>query len=966
MSKTKGVLYVLSVIVSVLTAKADACDFFANGKSDWKIILSSTPDPTEEYAAVELQTAIEKMSGFTLPIVKGGSFQDSNLIVLGTPQSNPAIKEKIMDLKLSEAIQQEIAVYTIDSNLYLAGNSSRAVLYSVYVFMQDVMGVQWLWPGDDGEFIPKYTSFKLSELAINKTPGFKYRGFHLVFNHVSDEFETWMTRNYINIMRSSPSHKKVLADRRKKGLHIMVSSHNVKLSKDIFKVHPEYFALVNGKRVPWQLCLSNPDVGQQITEKFRKMLKDNPEIEILSMFPSDNKHYCQCEKCASVDISTKWFDFFKKICATIKLDYPKLKFASIAYQGYKTLPETDLNWVEFIEYCQYDRCYVHNYDTSCKLNKDSVETINKWVDRKIPLGIYGYEFDIFKLHTNENIYLPMYSNILNQLRKLKELKIELVIPEVPLDNAKGDREASKQNRLGLYIYAQLMWNPDKSLEQLLDQWNKRAFGKLDKDMGQIQKEMMNMWDDADMHLTHYFYDAPDIAKKMLSQKKIAKVVTLFLSAKSKLASVEDAIERKRIAKNLAWEKTLFEQWIKARWAEVASSQHTINLLKTQDKAPRFAKLSGISGVTRTEIGMNWSNTRLNIKAVCKNTVDSVITSGDSIQIRIKNIHDYDCRYREITVNPDGIYKSFATPLSSELSSTWNLKLEVQTKVDTAGWTVEISIPFSKGFPKPKIDEIWLFSIIRSLPRGAGNTSYPAKANGKLDSFANLYFSGKDEINKRLLMFHPTQKTINKSTPLMKELTKDGWNYKFAHDPKAMPKDLSSYDVVCFYVPKDSLFGRDRIGKVTKELLKRGKVVIFSGYGKLPLDEYLKDPSCKMVGSGWKINSFPIKVTPGTWSTQPNNLLKIIKESTPPVWGYAPVQPEKWKVLATLQTLDDKVVPCLMVRSYEKGLLVVGGGNMGTGGGWALFGNLRPDSVRMLLNNLIEYNQKNHIQSSSKN
>jgi len=943
------------MVLFFVTGVADAGELITKSQSHWKIVLPAMPDATEDYAALELQSVILKMSGALLPITNGGETRGGGCIILGTPQSNSEVRDSVADLNLNDGSPQKVAVYTIDGNLYLAGNSPRAVLYSVYTFLQDAMGVQWLWPGEDGEFIPKRTHFTLPQLAINKTPAFQYRGFHLVFQHANEDYETWMTRNFINIMRSDPEHKPLLTDRRKKGLHVMFSSHNATLPNEVFERHPEYFALVSGKRVPWQLCLSNPDAEEGVVDKVKVWLEDNPGLEILSMFPSDNTQYCECDKCSSVSLSTNWFDFFKRVCDAVKPGYPDLKFASIAYQGYLELPETDLSWVEFIEYCQYDHCYIHQYSDDCDLNDISLKAIGNWSQKGIPLGIYAYDFYIFTLHTAENIYIPLYSRVPDQIRRMKELNVKLVIPEAPLHNATGDREASKQNRLGMYLYAQLMWDPSQSLDGLLDRWNERVFGDLAGDMRPVQDEMMRMWDDAEMHLTHYSHYAPDVVREMITPERIATIADLFCTAKASLGSVEDVRERNRVAGNIEWEEVLFDQWVEAYWATAAPLQYMINLKKAQGESASFSSMSEVEGVSETGIAMNWSDVALNFRVTFRGGEEPSAGLSDKIRLRIKNIKDYKSSYRQVTLGADGACESLMVPVGAEDSIEWKAQFKTSVKSTPAGHVVELSIPFEKDFPRPKEFETWLFSVKRILSVENDRASYPSGLEANASSFANLHFGGERDVDKRLLMLLPNQVTIDESTLLMRELTRDGWDYRFTLDPEVLEEDLDSYDVICFYTPQDSLFDSEKIGLVARDLLRRGKVVFFSGYGDLMLDEYFNDSSCGMIGSGWDIHSMPVQSVSGSWNTAPNNLLGIMKESAPPVWGYAPIHPKYWTELATLQTPNDATFPCLIARRYEGGLLVVGGGNVGTGGGWALFGNLRPDSVRMLFNNLLEYN-----------
>ncbi len=956
MSTLRALASTLCGTTLILACALNARASLVGNKSDWKIALPPSPHPTEEHAADELRTTIQRMSGISLPVLRGSGSQNTHLVILGTPESSVTVKEKAGDLGLSGASAQTVAVYTMDDSLYLAGNSPRAVLYAVYTFLQDVMQVQWLWPGPDGEFIPKYASFELPDLAINKTPGFEYRGFHLCYQHVNDAFETWMTRNFVNLMRSEPSHGSVLSERRRKGLHIMFSSHNVILPIDAFRENPEYFALIDGQRRHEQLCYSNPAVERIIAQMIKEWVQANPEVEIISLMAADNPFYCQCPECATVSSGTGWFGFIRKVCVAVKSDHPRLEFSSLAYLGSKELPETDLSWMAFVEYCQQDHCYVHKYGAKCELNDRSLESIAAWQTTGVPVGVYGYQFDIIRMHSGETLCLPIYSRIADEVRKFRELDLPLVIPEVPVRNAEGDRDASKQNRLGLYIYAQLMWDPDQSLDTLLRRWNRLAFGQLADDMRVVQDESMDMWDNADAHITDKQLAPESVVRKVLTQEKMARISELLAAARAKLPTIDDEEERQRAARNLAWEETLAEQWIEAYYTRMAPLQNTVNLPKARDDAGAFAVTAPVSGITRTEIGMSWRDAGLNLTALCKELPGAGRQPGDSVELRIKCIHDYQGRYRQVTINPDGTHRSVVVPISTESVPTWTPELSVRTRVHPDNWTVELSIPFSSAFPRPENGEMWLFSVRRSLATPGGVDSYPAAAGRELDSFANLYFTGRSEVNKRFLLCLTSQAQIDRASNLMQELTRENWDYTITIDPQILMEDLSSYDVVCFCEPGGGPLDQEQVGEVTRELLRSGKVVIFSGYSDLAVDRYLGDPSCRIAASGWRHESKLDYIAEGTWRSAPDDLLRQLKRCAPPIWGYTPDQPEKWTVLFTIRAPDGTMIPGLMVRPYEKGLLVVGGGNMGTGAGYELFGELRHYTVRMLLNNLLEYSR----------
>lgn len=67
-----------------------------------------------------------------------------------------------------------------------------------------------------------------------------------------------------------------------------------------FEAHPDYFALVNGKRSIDQVCTSNPEVKKVIVEKLREEMRKQPGKHTWSVSQNDNFSYCQCANCQKI------------------------------------------------------------------------------------------------------------------------------------------------------------------------------------------------------------------------------------------------------------------------------------------------------------------------------------------------------------------------------------------------------------------------------------------------------------------------------------------------------------------------------------------------------------------------------------------------------------------------------------------------------------------------------------------
>ena len=436
MSRKISVIGILAILLSAggICGSAQAQEaLFDNRKTEWKIYLPAKADPVETYASEELQVALKKISGVDFMVVKGGEIPSRNAIILGSLESSPEIKSKTVELKLNADKVEQLAVYTIGNNLYLAGNNPRGCLYAVYSFLEKELGVRWLWPGDDGEFMPAKTRFALQKLAWNYAPSFRFREMTPCGLHKHVPTEIWMARNFLNNGSRTESVRDKAGFVRADSTHSVSLSYNNDPEKE-FKSHPEYFSMVNGARVVEGIagCWSNPGFEQKMIQTQIALIK-NSNAEVLNIFPADVTLRCECRECTTnPDPSSRWFDFYHKIILSLKKEFPDLKFGNIAYQEYRAVPATEVKGLEYVEYCQYNRCYVHKLDDKdCQLNAKSVAELKEW-QKKAPMGIYGYEFDVFE----PVMYVPLWNMLADEIKAYRNMKLVIMKTEMGVNYSK--------------------------------------------------------------------------------------------------------------------------------------------------------------------------------------------------------------------------------------------------------------------------------------------------------------------------------------------------------------------------------------------------------------------------------------------------------------------------------------------------------------------------------------------------
>lgn len=135
------------------------------------IVLPEKPTVSEAFAARELEYHLERATGEGVPIVsESAAAEEDRHIYVGNVKALSRAGIDYGALKVEERI-----VKGVGGDLYLAGGelpgfddivktekfkksyalAGGGTLYAVYDFLENEMGVRWIWPGELGEVIPK-------------------------------------------------------------------------------------------------------------------------------------------------------------------------------------------------------------------------------------------------------------------------------------------------------------------------------------------------------------------------------------------------------------------------------------------------------------------------------------------------------------------------------------------------------------------------------------------------------------------------------------------------------------------------------------------------------------------------------------------------------------------------------------------------------------------------------------------
>jgi hypothetical protein len=889
----KGFILTFSLWIFALGAYAGEW-FFENGKTEWKIYLPEKSGITEKYAARELKTMLQKIGNVDFEIVSGGRAPARNAVIIG------------LSGNADSSHKDSFSIETRRGNLYLKGNRPRATLYAVYSFLQKELGARWFWIGEDGEYFKSLGKWRLPKLNRRETAAFQYRALTTCGNQRYPANGYWLARNKINYYAKRREIRDLTGMVR---APVGVSSHLISVPTAMFKKHPDWFSMVNGKRIPKGNagCWSNPEFTRYVVDKLVKLAKKS-DAELMNVFPADITTRCQCPECTKdPDPSSRWYDYYRKLQNEIHKSLPNLRFAGIAYMEYRPVPRTEVKGMDFVMYCQSDRCYVHKFgDPKCKLNRGSLQELKRWA-KKTKMGIYGYHFDAF----NCPMMLPFWNVLADEIRHYHQNgDIVYMKTEFPVGNPKRQKPEDMYHitaRLAGYIYAQLIWDPSQSVEGLIDDWCEYVFGPAAPELAAYYRRMAQNWENSGAHITYYSHPPQGFARKFVDRQLMEFAAKTFKQATVKLKG------RPRELRQLKIEAAIFDKWKRA----AQTFNPTINVIKTTAAAevPARPMVDRNKQVTNTKVRIYRNDSALVIRVDCphipgieagKPGHDDMWRGGSGDLLEIFLSLNNGSQYRHFAMNRGG---GWYDALGRDKS--WDINWKRKISQTANGWTAEIELPFVELKNAPKNGDQWNITVNRYSKPHSG---FPAPVFHDPSSGAVLRFADKAKTKHDLVWIGTNVKKITSFFP---GLLNQGWNYRYFETPSSLRKhDISDAQMIVLTVNNWKKVPKWLFAEKLIPAVRNGAILHMEVY-RAPLAKYFDDQSFALrFGERNLLSPRCATYPPGI----PGKLRKTFP--MPPPAYFIPLKPESWKVLGKNGLKDGSYKPFLLVRRYGKGVVYV--------------------------------------------
>ena len=413
-----GMLLSIIIAITFVGCKKHV-ELVKDGKSQYVIVIQSQSTAQVQRAATLLQKYIEKMSGCKLPVVDAIPSQSKGIFI-----------REVDGLKYDG--------YRISTSgngsIYIDGGKSKGCIYGAIVILDKYLGCHLYSP--KYKVIPESRNLQIPAI---------------------DEADSTMNSLRITFTLKDYSEDEDLLDWHRtsnwtppfaEGYYVHTFTHRLVPADVFFKDHPEYFAYIDGHRVPDQLCMSNADVVKEVIKQLEKDMQLQPDHLIWSVSQADGPLYCQCEQCKKTmeeeqSVAGPIIRFVNQVAK----EFPDKIISTLAYY-YSMVPPVVTKPLDNVQimYCGGD--------------------LAAW--GKVAKHLYVWNYMVNYFH-----YQCPYPSLFHAQPQIKDQMSKGANQFFLQGNIENGMEFAE---LRLYLYSRLAWNPDIDVSATINVFLKDYYG----------------------------------------------------------------------------------------------------------------------------------------------------------------------------------------------------------------------------------------------------------------------------------------------------------------------------------------------------------------------------------------------------------------------------------------------------------------------------------------------------------
>ena len=486
------------------------------GGTDVEIVVGDQPSYVAQFAAAELSRFMGKALGKALQ-VKASSKAAVRIHVGIGPDGKPMTDG---DSRIVVRDDGTIYIYGKDTPdntkksmaEMVLDVADKGTLEAVYTFLEDNIGVRWMEPGVNGEYVPKTGRIELPTIDRTLTPSFKERRTYYLrkiaipwYSRCKDEAEYGTKEEFLLWglrLRYTPFKARVM------GCH---TPSYIPLEKHIFPKHPEMFALQADGTRNWRdlcwTCQETKDFWWNIvdvyfrgdpTPKAAGIDEDkwNPELFILKdefmIDPHDygKEYFCKCPTCTAIvqkygeenGTGEVVFQTIAEVARKVEKKYPGKYITTLVYPPKKMYPES----VELPKNVRV-RMTVSNLaisDDETIIEKE-LALMRRWsTEQESKIGLWMYIMANFGLRYYG---IPEFAsgNFIKMLKRAWPYADGVFYEHIEAFQTVCN--------LDMYLIAHALWDKDMDVEAAKDEFMKLYFGAAADDMKSFCNRVESNW-----------------------------------------------------------------------------------------------------------------------------------------------------------------------------------------------------------------------------------------------------------------------------------------------------------------------------------------------------------------------------------------------------------------------------------------------------------------------------------------
>jgi len=345
--------------------------------------------------------------------------------------------------------REKYRIQSLGDRIVIAGATPQAAEHGVWDLLHHI-GFRQFLPGKTWEFVPSKPSLSV-DVNVTGSPDYHSRRIWAGFGYLKEReavVDEWNRRNRATsgiTLSTGHAYDGIMG----------------RQAKD-FEQHPEYLALVAGKRQRPKFCTSNAALRRLVVEDALARFAAQPDLDSVSCDPSDGGGWCECAECAKVgSVTDRALLLANDVAAAVDKAYPGRLVGIYAYNEHSPPPSIQAHPQTVISVATG---FIRGGFTIDQL-------LDGWSAKARTLGIREY----YSVNTWDRD-LPGAARGGN---------IDYLRTTIPHFHAKGARfmsaEASDNagpNGLGCYLAARMLWdvNEAANIESLVTDFLDSSFG----------------------------------------------------------------------------------------------------------------------------------------------------------------------------------------------------------------------------------------------------------------------------------------------------------------------------------------------------------------------------------------------------------------------------------------------------------------------------------------------------------